>query len=293
MPVRIPSGHGAHISMGATNDEIAKKLGGAELLKGFHDANGVTGGDSWTTFYAAQVGHSGNLGDLMNEYWTAQNSFNPLTSITWHRVSWAGDPDWSNPGDGNPVSSWRDASGNDSHWTATGSTRPLYRASVAGLGNRPALDADGINDYMVGAPTPSATFSIVLIGNSSASTGVTLIDSDNPNRAALAADTNWKMNAATTGDTTVAADTNYHLFVCVFADDTYAKFSLDGATPVTGINAGATSPTTATLFANFGPGAYNGGYMAFVGYYNGDFTQDAKYTNFKSWVGTHYGLTIA
>jgi len=70
--------------------------------------------------------------------------FSPL-DLPWSEVLWAEDPAWTNPGDGNPVSSWRNAGSIGSAGDATGSgaTRPIYRAAYANLNNKPAVEFDG------------------------------------------------------------------------------------------------------------------------------------------------------
>lgn len=77
--------------------------------------------------------------------------YNPL-SITWAAAYWAEDPSWTNPGNGNAVSSWRDGSGNSRDATqATGANQPLYRSSDSGLNSMPTVDFDGTNDYLATA----------------------------------------------------------------------------------------------------------------------------------------------
>lgn len=53
---------------------------------------------------------------------------------------YASDPAWGNPGDGNGVSSWRNQSGGGNPAQATGALQPIYRSSVAGLNNKPAVE---------------------------------------------------------------------------------------------------------------------------------------------------------
>lgn len=53
---------------------------------------------------------------------------------------WAGDPAWSNPGNGNAVTTWRNQSGGGDPTQGNASLRPVYRSSVAGLNNKPAVE---------------------------------------------------------------------------------------------------------------------------------------------------------
>lgn len=68
--------------------------------------------------------------------------FNPWDAAypTPLHAVYASDPAWSNPGDGNGVVSWRNVSGGGDPGQANASLRPVYRASVAGLNNMPAVD---------------------------------------------------------------------------------------------------------------------------------------------------------
>jgi hypothetical protein len=68
--------------------------------------------------------------------------FDPINAVNWKHAYWAEDPDWTNPGDGQPVDSWRDAVGNEDAVQATEARQPIYEASAAGMGGRPALRFD-------------------------------------------------------------------------------------------------------------------------------------------------------
>lgn len=68
--------------------------------------------------------------------------YDPIVGVNWIHAYWAEDPEWANPGDGNPVESWRDAIGGEHAVQATGARRPVYEASALGMGGRPALRFD-------------------------------------------------------------------------------------------------------------------------------------------------------
>lgn len=91
-------------------------------------------------------------------------AFNPLTQVTALHAVWASDPSWSNPGDGNPVDSWRNQSGGGDP-ASTSTARPIYRASVASLNNRPAVEFDGSNDFSaVDISDVNQIFKVVFVG---------------------------------------------------------------------------------------------------------------------------------
>ena len=59
-------------------------------------------------------------------------------------------------------------------------------------------------------------------------------------------------------------------------------------------NAGSHTLTGITLGANYSISATRlTGSIAFAGIYEGDLTADAKFAAFKTWVASHYGITVA
>lgn len=218
--------------------------------------------------------------------------FDPLT-IGWHSAYWAEDPAWANPGDGNQVTSWADASGHSRTVTqGTGINRPLYRASVAALNGKPAVDFDGVNDYLASpsaftATTGDLTKVIVLQMRSTAANQHFFSWGGTGSRTDffIYADGSWGLyslgTAVFNGGT---PNTSAHLLIGTFA--TAAKLEIDGATIATG--SGTSSLSTHTL------GAYAGGsnnancHIAFAGLYNGVLTAGEK-ADLLAWSQSHYG----
>lgn len=91
--------------------------------------------------------------------------FDPL-SIDWDLAYWADDPDWTNPGDGNPVSSWRDAGTLAEDATqATSVSQPTFRSSVAAFNDRATVEFDGGDDLTTAIWTPAmSTGEVFLVG---------------------------------------------------------------------------------------------------------------------------------
>lgn len=119
--------------------------------------------------------------------------------------------------DGSPVSTWSDASGNGNDATqGTGSMQPLLR--VNGLGNNPALEFDGVDDFLNGVPlqfTPGdAPFTIIAvvrrIGSVASFPNIISIGANINNRAySLFLDTSGAYaTSAKAGTGAVSADTN-------------------------------------------------------------------------------------
>jgi len=59
-----------------------------------------------------------------------------------------GGANFVDPGDGNALPTWHDEVGTDNPTNTTGTKQLVYRASVANLNNRPALQGDGIDDVL-------------------------------------------------------------------------------------------------------------------------------------------------
>lgn len=78
-----------------------------------------------------------------------QGAFNPLTQVTPLHAWWADDPLWTNPGDGVAVTSVRNSSGGGDPTQGSAGFKPLFRASVSQLGNRAALEFDGVDDRLI------------------------------------------------------------------------------------------------------------------------------------------------
>lgn len=79
---------------------------------------------------------------------TVGSAFNPLTQVTALHAVWAEDPSWTNPGNGNPVDSWRNQSGGGDP-ANTGTNRPTFRSSTAAFNNRATVEfASASSQYL-------------------------------------------------------------------------------------------------------------------------------------------------
>ena len=176
---------------------------------------------------------------------------------------------------------------------ATGSKQPAYRASVAALNDRPAIQGDGTDDFLQTAAWSSGLtqpVSVIAIGAISATD--TMVDGDDTtNRSMiLRSGGQWAIHAGTLVKNGTADD-NPHLFVGYFAGAS-STLDVDGAQVVAGAaNTGA--PDGLTLLATAALASYNSGHVAFVGVFDGDITAEANWAAFTAWVADHYGLTIA
>ena len=230
------------------------------------------------------------------------STYNPLTAITWAAAFWADDPSWSNPGNGNAVSSWRDGTGGTNHAVqATGTKQPLFRSSVTALNNRGGVEFDGVNDILV-APISSIAqpYSMVVISQFVANTDNTYVmttaaSGASPGiRQVNSSGFVFGLYAGTAYNSTAAADTNGFLVTGYF-NGASSVVTKDGTAAASGA-AGATATGTTLNLAAFGstsPTAFSNQRLAFVGLISGNVTTNGAWTQFKSDTATYYGLTIA
>lgn len=233
---------------------------------------------------------------------TATGAFDP-TIITWQAAWWADDPLWSNPGDGNLVSTWRDLSGNlRSLDQGTAGQRPIYRSSVSGLNNRGGIEFDGSDDYLQ-STTWSVTqpLTIIAVGYQTSTAdgngwftlreiinGIFLI-------GRAGASNVWRLNAGSSIDSVGAPDTSKHL-LRGYCNTTASVLALDETTIASGnigTNAGTFYAVAAAQTASATPTNPTPGTFGFFGVYGGDITADGQWSTFKSQLGTYYGITLA
>lgn len=210
--------------------------------------------------------------------------------ITWHTAFWAADPSWSNPGDGNAVSSWRDYSGNSRTATqGTGASQPTYRASYASLNNQPAVEF-GTSHYLA---TPSftlyQTLTILAIARTSSTAAQRWLASDAPGNLAL--EQNRSTTAAMYGgsflNSSVTMDTSAHLVYGYFAGA--SSFIVVDATKTSGA-AGSNVFSAGVMNVGSASTSLNGG-LAFLGVYAGNIESATNWAAFKAGITATYGIT--
>lgn len=225
---------------------------------------------------------------------TAGALFNPLTSIPWYAAYWASDPNWTNPGDGNPVASWRDGSGNARDVVqAVGGTQPIYRSSVAALDNKPALEfsnkllelasgsgfgtlaqpvsvvtvmqwvaPDSSTDVVIGTPTATPfllrknTAGLQLFGGSGLASGVLY-------------------------------DSNAHMFAGFF-NNTAGSVTVDGLTAYGA--SGSNSMEGISIGGNNGAASSQTLNVSFVGVFSGDIFGSTYWGNLEQFINAYYGV---
>lgn len=220
--------------------------------------------------------------------------FNPL-SIAWHAAFWAEDPVWSNPGDGNTVSQWDDASGNSRHANqATAGKRPIYRASVAALGARPAVEFDTTDDFLATAAWTALVQAntIMAVGIFPGNVNTVGIDGiTSTNRHFFGTETGTakiRIFAGTSLVSSVDGDNAGHYFRARYNGAT-STLHRDGTQVASGTT--GTSPHTLTgitLGSAFDGVRPMGIKLAFLGVLDVDPTAE-QIANFLAWTRRHYG----
>lgn len=225
----------------------------------------------------------------------AAPSYNPLTSISWYAAWWAEDPDWTPPADGGAVSSWRNAGTNGVAATqGTGIKQPLYRASVASLNNRPAVDFDGSNDTLSSSfgETLSQPLTRVVVGVLDVVIGnAHLFSADADPRADLYLTPGeaWRMWAGSSEGSFGAPAANTTGFI-IMAE--YNGASSKGGLNTASLTTTATNPGTggldATYLASWNDGQFSNCHLAFAGIYAGVLSASDK-DDLVAWSQSHYG----
>lgn len=221
-------------------------------------------------------------------------SFNPVTAISWTACYWAEGADFAangGGGDASAVGTWHDEIGTYDATQATGSAKPTYR-TTGGPNSTPSLDFDG-GDILTNTNAAfdmASPFSVVVIGNWDNPAGDGIAVASGADEFYMGSISNVWTVAGTTSAT--ADDASAHLFVgCVLAGSDQAD--VDG-TQIIGVDFVAPYWNNGIQIG----GAFGGykwdGDICFIGVYDsGDVRSDGQWANFKSWVTSHYGITVA
>jgi hypothetical protein len=273
-----------------------------DLEKKFLSIYGATGGtlhDMWVSYLTAE-GYPGTESGMRQFFAEGEFFDDPVNDISWTTAYWAEDPNWTNPGDGNPVSSWAAAVGGTKPLTqGTADNRPTYQASVSGLNNQPAIRFDGTDDYLVcleatfGAISQTDTVVMIFKNNDTgASTQIfSTGDSGVLNSIQMIRELggSWQAFSGLNGLNGETVSDSAYLVRSYFA-------STSGVLEING-SATAGNNGNGTL-RGLAVGASNGGTnpaeidLAFWGVISGDITSLDKWTGFKAWASSHYGITI-
>lgn len=221
-------------------------------------------------------------------------AFDPLSYGSPFHAFWAEDPNWTNPGDGNAVSSWRnDGSNGVAATQATGANQPLYLSS--GINSRPALDFDGSNDRLIisDADTTGLTNPITVVvcaSFDSASGSQTFIDGVAASSRVII-NTNssgfWQVSNGGTFSTGVSAVTGTSVHVVVAG--TSAKWRRNGTQIATG-NSGTNGLDGIAIGSRNDGSQPTNAKIAYVAVFGSDITGEAWFSEYESGLRTLYGV---
>lgn len=221
---------------------------------------------------------------------TPTSSFDPLTDITWAKLSWASDPDWTPPSDLGAVSSWRNAGSVSGDHTdlATAANDPTYHAAYANLNGQPALVFDGTNDALYSAAFTAIAqpWSLVVItyqgslvsraiGSAQVGAGASSY------LGTITSGTVWYLGTSAANISGGTVTTGSHVVVGV-VNGASSLIAVDGVTVATGTIGSGTATRTGIGVDGGTTKPWNGAISLF-GLYAGDFTADPAYADFLAW----------
>ncbi len=218
--------------------------------------------------------------------------FDPLT-VGWTHAYWAEGPEFVALGlsNGGAVGTFPDEIGTADLTQGTGSAQPAFQSSVAALGNRATVKSDGAD--WVGPTTItiiSQPFSVVVVESGATAGSLLVSTAGDLGWCFYMSGGVWLANAGST-ISGGSADSGAHM-LRFYANSASSKLAEDETVVVTG-NAGTYGAGPIQLFRIPAPGFNSAAHLAFVGIYAGDVATDAKWTQFKAWVTSHYGITVA
>lgn len=233
----------------------------------------------------------------------ALGAFDP-SIIAWAASFYAGDPLWSNPGEGGAVSSWRNGGTLGGNATqAAGANQPVW--SATSIGGRPGVTFDGTNDTLSISLSDLNTtpLSVVAVLKLLTASGVQVaigLSGSGARYAPAAISGVWygrlhgvSGGVAASGGTT---DTNPHLFSTVGkATGTTLKLAKDGTDLASSSSASAVPDLASpqTLYLGSDNGSYSNCVIGFVGVFVGDVEADPNWSMFKLLSAMHYGFAVA
>lgn len=226
---------------------------------------------------------------------TTEGTLMDLAPVYEHAV-WADDPDWSNPGDGNAVTTWRNMSGGGDPTESTASAKPTFRASTSAFNNRATVEFDGGDVLNVDVTDLPQDFTIFVVASCAVDSLQMVVGSGSgtAHGVGMTTATRWRVahGANITGS---GADADPHLWLD-HANGASSTLEIDGATTLSGdvstqafkrFVLGAGSNTGATTVTN-----YMTGHIAMAVIFDGDVRADGDWATFESAVADYYGITI-
>jgi hypothetical protein len=219
------------------------------------------------------------------------SSFNPITGVGWTAAYWAEGSEFVALGTAADaaVAAIPDEKASFDLAQGTGSAQPLYR-TTAGPNSTPAWDAVSA-DIILKASTPAIAqpFSMVAVAKSDLASGDrVLVCGDSSIGQIYETGDQWSIYAGSAEVKAGTTDTSAHLFVGFFSGAS-SKLDIDGTQVISG-NPGTTGLAGFHIFGG-ASGSWDGK-CSFAACASGDIRNDAGWAGFKTWVTSHYGITI-
>lgn len=207
--------------------------------------------------------------------------YDPL-SIGWTHGVWAEDPDWTNPGNGNTITSWRNFGTPANPFDQTYSSKPTF--STTGLGGQPTSVAAGAASLLPTSFASSAqpnTFVLVAEANSSSAD---FVDGGGVRRhlVDLSSGKMRMFSGLVLSDTTDLTLNTPHMVVAEF-NTSSSRLLIDGSVVASG-DAGSQEITQPALFLSGGTAK-----IAFFGFYDGVLGSSDQ-ADLLAWAQDKYGV---
>lgn len=226
-----------------------------------------------------------------------------FSNYSMYHEFWTEDPSWSNPGNGNTLSSWRNNGSAGNALVQAGGTalEPTYRSSVAALNSKPAIQFDGsggagnadylyINSSDTATQSQPLTFGVVVKLDTTADQRIITCEGSAATRNIVdVASGAWRGHAGS-GISGGTANTNGHLIVFK-SNGASSVLRLDGTTLASG-NAGSQGMDGIVMGRNLSKSTpYSDMHVAYWFMYVGDLTADGGFAAWANSIASHYGLT--
>ena len=227
-------------------------------------------------------------------------AFNPLDYGTPSYAFWAADPDWSNPGDGNAVTSWRnDGSASPTTIGEIGSgTSVTYRSAASAMASKPALQITSggkalevLRSAMSSVSQPSTLVTAIHV--TSTTSGGHIVDSPNATRNLFQHNgTSWVVFAGGTPRTQGTAALNTTYVTAVVYNAASSVLRVNGSNVALAGSPGTDARDGIRIFSNESEGgnATTSGFVAYVGIFPSDITGESWFSTFEGGLRTMYGV---
>lgn len=213
--------------------------------------------------------------------------------------AWAEDPSWSNPGDGNNITTWRNNGSDAVNFSlSTGGTNPpVFRSSVAALNSKPAIESTNGEKLMeitgASATSISQPNTVVMVVNDTTASGTRVFwDGESARNLCYSDTTNFNLFAGTI-QTAGSSVTGALLLVGVY-NGASSKLRVNGSETTVSATIGTAAMDGFRLLADFNDGtARVDGHISYTAVYDGDLTADGGFSSWEQNIADYYGITIA